>query len=301
MAKKPDPPRWVSIKEALKTFALAEHGTQGQRHIKPLHWYVACRLVVEGGFHPDDIVPRPPFRAEQKKGCWLLHHDPDAAIPGERTVLGGLKTKDVDVVVAMNGIGPCVAVSMKGTLNAFRNLTNRMEEAAGDCTNVHIAYPALVYSFWNVMRANREGTLPPDAPKNLKPDDDGNCRPEDIAVSHDGTPATQIVRYHFALEGLTGRSGVREEPSRYEAVGLTLVSVGPPADLVGDVHAVYPAADSELNYQRMFEYIYAQYDLRFIYQAPALESKTRRLEWSPESPALAEGHDLDYEARVGIE
>ena len=44
-------------------------------------------------------------------------------------MLGGLKTKDVDVVVSKPGIGPCVAVSIKGTLNAFRNLTNRMEEA----------------------------------------------------------------------------------------------------------------------------------------------------------------------------
>ena len=75
---------------------------------------------------------------------------------GERTILGGLKTKDVDVVVAKHGIGPVMAVSMKGTLNAFRNLTNRMEEAVGDCTNLHISYPALVYGFLQVMRANRE-------------------------------------------------------------------------------------------------------------------------------------------------
>ena len=58
-------------------------------------------------------------------------------------MLGGLKTKDVDVVVSKPGIGPCVAVSIKGTLNAFRNLTNRMEEAVGDCTNLHISYPNL--------------------------------------------------------------------------------------------------------------------------------------------------------------
>ena len=27
--------------------------TQSQEHIKPLHWHIACRLVIEGGFHPD--------------------------------------------------------------------------------------------------------------------------------------------------------------------------------------------------------------------------------------------------------
>ncbi len=59
----------------------------------------------------------------------MLVHDPESAAGGELTVLGGLKTKDVDVVVSKPGIGPCVAVSIKGTLNAFRNLTNRMEEA----------------------------------------------------------------------------------------------------------------------------------------------------------------------------
>lgn len=54
-----------------------------------------------------------------------------------------------------DGIGPCIAVSMKGSLNAFRDLTNRLEEAVGDCTNIHIAYPALVYGFMHVGHANR--------------------------------------------------------------------------------------------------------------------------------------------------
>lgn len=77
----------------------------------------------------------------------MLVHDPERAAGGELTVLGGLKTKDVDVVVTKPAIGPCIAVSIKGTLNAFRNLTNRMEEAVGDCTNLHISYPNLVYGF----------------------------------------------------------------------------------------------------------------------------------------------------------
>lgn len=63
-------------------------------------------------------------------------------------------------MVAINGIGPYIAVSMKGTLNAFRNLTNRMEEAVGDCTNLHITYPGLVYAFLTVLRANQEGPVP---------------------------------------------------------------------------------------------------------------------------------------------
>ncbi len=82
-------------------------------------------------------------------------------------MLGGLKT---DVVVSKPGIGPCVAVSIKGTLSAFRNLTNRMEEAVGDCTNLHISYPNLVYGFLHVIRANPEGPLAVEAAHFLKAD-----------------------------------------------------------------------------------------------------------------------------------
>lgn len=69
---------------------------------------------------------------------------------GERTVLGGLKTKNVDVVVTREGIGPVLAVSCK-----LRNLTNRMEETIGECTNLHITYPALVLGYLVLLRANR--------------------------------------------------------------------------------------------------------------------------------------------------
>ncbi len=56
--------RWLDLHEALERFVRAEHGTHGQRHIKPLHWYIACRLCLEGGFDPDQITPRPPFRVQ---------------------------------------------------------------------------------------------------------------------------------------------------------------------------------------------------------------------------------------------
>lgn len=49
---------------------------ESERHIKPLHWYVACRLVVEGGFDPDEIVPRPPFRVTRKGKRLVLVHGP---------------------------------------------------------------------------------------------------------------------------------------------------------------------------------------------------------------------------------
>ena len=35
---------WIALADALKHFAVYEGRTQTQRHIKPIHWYVACRL-----------------------------------------------------------------------------------------------------------------------------------------------------------------------------------------------------------------------------------------------------------------
>lgn len=107
--------QWVSLREALTAFVENVSGHQGSGHIKPLHWYVACRLVVEGGFSPDDITPRPPFEIRDRGKRRILEYLPNSGGGGERTVLGGLKTKAVDVTVTKNGIGPVIAVSMKGT------------------------------------------------------------------------------------------------------------------------------------------------------------------------------------------
>ena len=94
------------------------------------------------------------MQAENGRNGPRLTYDESVANNSEATVFGALKTKDIDVVAAKDGIGPCLAVSMKGGLNAFRDLTNRLEEAVGDRTNIHIVYPAPVYGFMHVFRAN---------------------------------------------------------------------------------------------------------------------------------------------------
>ena len=53
---------------AFRHFAEFEGRTQTQAHIKPLHGYVTCRLVLEGGFHPSELTPRPPLRVETAGG-----------------------------------------------------------------------------------------------------------------------------------------------------------------------------------------------------------------------------------------
>lgn len=276
--------QWVTLREALKAFTRHSAGTQSAGHIKPLHWHVACRLVLEGGFRPDDLTPRPPLRVAVRQGAQVLEYDPRNAGSGERTVYGGLKTKSVDVVVTKEGLGPLVAVSIKGTLNAFRNLTNRMEEAAGDCANLHIAYPALVYGFLHVLKANREG---------------GGVKPNDVAIRRNGTVVDAICRYHDVLTRLTRRESLRNEVSKYEAVALALASADAPS--LGEWIADYPPPRSPLLFSDFFERLYREYDLRFVYSAPALVHATRRIEWAPGSPALQQLGAADYQPRLAAQ
>lgn len=280
----PESPALTSLKEALVRFAFPDSTVQTSRHIRALHWYVACRLVIEGGFDPDRILPRPPISVKRSRHGNFLYHDPDSARSGERTILGGLKTKKLDVTVTIPTIGPVLAVSLKGTHNAFRNLTNRMEEAAGDCTNLHMAYPALVYGFWHVLRANEADDPEPTA--HFRLDDDGYSM-QDLAFLRGGKLTEAIQRYHHALERLSDRDDLRDHPSRYEACGLTLVrSRGGPVEC--GVYAGYPVPGSLLDYNRMFQRLYSIYDRRFVYNAPALRSRTAREVWDQESPLLTD-------------
>jgi hypothetical protein len=272
--------------DACRGFAQPEGRTQSAGHIRPMHWYVACRLVIEGGFNPEYIKPRPPFRMQKKGRSLFLHCDRSVATGSEATLFGGLKTKDVDVVVALPGIGPCVAISMKGTLNAFRNLTNRLEEAVGDCTNIHIAYPGLVYGFLHILRANREGPIPKSAEEILKPDPKtGLVKAADTALRANGDVTGFIQTYHNAMARLSDRKDLRDDLSRYEAVAILLIS-GEDV-LPGSVVTSYPPTDSVLSFSNFFPAIYRQYDMRYVYGAPNLRTVTRRHFWHPESPALA--------------
>lgn len=277
---------WISEADALSHFATYDGPTQSQQHIKPLHWYVACRLVLEGGFHPDDITPRPPFVVTKRKKSFVLSHDPSTATGGEQTVLGGLKTKNVDVVVTKKGLGPVMAVSCKGMTGAFRNLTNRMEETIGECTNLHITYPALVFGYLFVIRANKlieeavSETSEDSAPAGKK------LAKNDIAMQEGGQPVESIFRFHSALRELAGRRGIRNDVSRYEAVSLAMVDLDKPT--TGDVLASFPKHDSPLRIENFFETMYLRYDERFVYAAPDLKKVTERIEWAPDSPVFSE-------------
>jgi hypothetical protein len=303
--------------------------------------------VIEGGFHPDEVTPRPPFRVEPRKGKPpLLIYDEASAGHGEQTLLGGLKTKNVDVVVTKRNLGPVLAVSCKGVMGAFRNLTNRMEELIGECTNLHISMPTLVLGYVVVLRANRtvqqvletaveddelahdeaaaieldeeladEAAVPVedviDAAAEEVGEVDGDARVDapkereikanDIAITDQGVVVEGIVRFHNALREIARRRGIRNDSSRYEAIAMALVEMDRARR--GELVATYPEADSLLRLERFFQQLYAQYDERFVVSAPLLADRpegTRRLAWSPNSPALTDVVP-DYEVRLGVE
>ena len=277
----------IGLRAALSNFIDSDE-TQSQSHIKRLHSHIAQRLVLEGGFNPDHIVPHPPFRIEpvshRRTAGNRLIYVPDVADEKELTILGGLKTKAVDVVVTQRTTGPCLAISVKGTLNAFRNLTNRMEEAAGDCTNIHIAYPNLIYGFFHVLKANRA---------------EGVSKMNDAAIDEAGNVVDSIIRYHDAMARLTGRRDVRNEVSRYEAVCLALVDTQ--AGSRGDVMETFPSPESVIQFVRFFDRLYEIYDLRYVYSAPAIRASTERMEWAADSPAFTTPGIEHFRPRIGVE
>lgn len=269
MDQKLTAPELTTMDAAVARFHALE-GLRGQHHVKPMHQYVAMRLVVEGGFLPEEISPRPPLSSTTVGRRGKLRIDEEASDTREETVLGGLKTKAVDVVVAKDRVGPVICVSVKGTGGAFRNLTNRMEEAIGDCTNLHMTYPALVYGFLHLIKCNRAG--------------DSGVLGNDISIGADGCATDAVMRYHDVLAGLTGRQLVRNEISKYEAVALLMVDASPgtPAAYAG-----FPPSDSTTRFEDFFPRIYRIYDQRFPYVAASMKG-VERVAWDAASPAFAD-------------
>ena len=185
---------------------------------------------------------------------------------------------------------------------AFRNLTNRMEETIGECTNLHITYPAMVFGYLFIIRANRAAAVVAE----LAADERVPARTlaaNDIAVQRGGEPVESILRFHAALRELTGRRGIRNDGSRYEAVALALIETTGAG--TGEVLAGFPPHDSPLRLDQFFQALYLRYEERYLYGAPELKAVTQRLTWSPTSPVLSQTESgvigfpaLDYAPRL---
>ena len=216
----------------------------------------------------------------------------------KRRFSAGLKTKNVDVVINKDGLGPVLAVSCKGMTGAFRNLTNRMEETIGECTNLHITYPALVFGYLFIIRANRktdpsDQEIPRPSERQVR-----QIAPNDIALMDSDRPVESIIRFHSALGALTGRCGIREDASRYEAISLAMIDTLDSG--IGQPLSDFPPADSPLRLEISLKPSISATTSATSTARRISSRKPRRIEWSPDSPALNSdvGNRLDYEIRL---
>lgn len=259
-------PAFLQIESALKAFVSALI-TQDQGHIKPLHKYLSLRLVIEGGFQPEELSPRPPLVSNKVGNRHFLSIDSSFENSSERTIVGGVKSKNVDIVINKAGIGPVIAISVKGTGNAFRNLTNRMEEIIGDCANIHMMYPGLIYGFLHVIKANHA--------------DQPNVGTNDVCIDRQGNVVSSILRWHNVLSELTGRKMLTDDAMRYEAISLILAETLTPNE--GQLFTTFPDQGSPLRLERFFGQLYSLYDLRFAYKL-SRDISVKRVEWAEDSP-----------------
>jgi len=235
-------------------------GTQSGEHIKPIHAYCGARLVLEGGFPPEWVGPRPPLVSKRVSNqVFELERSNKTADRVERRILGGIKYKSVDVTAVVNGLGPAIGISAKSTGNAFRNLTNRMEEALGECTNVHLMYPGFVFGFLHLIKFCKLSET---------------ANPQDSSFAEDDCPLPSIARYHEVLVALSGRSTITDPGMRYESVALLVYRCrkGRAA-----IWPSYPPLDSPVHFSRFFSRLYNMYDLRFAYPDP--DGPNIRKEW----------------------
>ena len=120
-----------------------------------------------------------------------------------------------------------------------------------------------------------------------------------MALAADGQPVEALLRFHAALTEMTGRLGVRDDFSRYEAVGMALVDTQP--GIAGQLVQDFPSADSRISFKGFFDTLYQRYDERYVVGAPRLQSRTRRTAWAADSPAFQDWpamSALDYEIRL---
>jgi hypothetical protein len=270
--------------------ACVEKTTQGQDHIKPLHRHFAMRLVLEGGFLPEEVTPHPPFQYRKRGDRHLLELNESLGSKKEQTVIGGVKTKDIDVVVCKTDVGPVVALSFKATQNAFRNLTNRMEEAVGDCTNLHLRYPALVYGFYHVILANRASQI----------GQHGLVRsPNDVSIADDGKVNSQVGRYVSAIQALSNRKNQWEPPSGYESVAVDFIESAP--TIVGQSFESGIDPESSIHRANFMANLLRSYDLRYPFLADSI-GRLKRIAWDEKSPlfqAIQNNSNQNLDAALG--
>lgn len=251
--------------------------TQSGGHISPLHQHVAARLVLEGGFRPEWVKPRPGLASEHiKEEFATLTLDAASANTSEAKIVGGMRTKDVDVTIASPTLGPVLGVSAKSTANAFRNLTNRAEEAPGDAANIHMMYPGFSFGFVHCI-------------KFVTVEMAGGDR-KNASFENDGTPSQQLCRFHDMLSSLLGRFHIHDPDAKFESVALVVYRCPSNPGEKAALYQPYPAKESPLHYSKFYGRLYQTYDIRFGFRYKAYE----RRKWEMANP-----YSLSIDSELG--
>lgn len=247
-------------------------GTQSNEHIRPINAYCAARFVLEGGIPPEWISPRPPLASKKiANSVHSIEYSAASETQSEREVLGGIRYKKLDVTAVVNGLGPAMGVSTKSTGNAFRNLTNRMEEAIGECTNIHLMYPGFVFGFLHLIKFS-------------KVSESGSI--QDASFGEDDQPLASLTRYHDVLAALSGRALITDAGSRYESVALIVYRC---RNGKSEIWPNYPLPESPVHFSKFFQRLYDLYDLRFAYPSP--NGPNIRKSWKVQGTSIPERFD----------
>lgn len=234
------------LDEASERLFDEEVSTESQGHVKPFHDYVALRLILEGGFLPEEMTPRMPlWSSKENLTEHRLGYDKSCSIGGEANVLGEYRSKETDVVVNDDEAGPVLGVSVKSTGESFRNLTNRIEEMAGDAANAHGWYPGFVYGFLHVIKR---------VPLSEELED------SDDASYVNGEPRDRLYRYADMLEGIGGRKGIHESRDKYESTCLIVLDR---VDGNVVIDKEFPDEERSIHFSNFFESLYKVYDRRY--------------------------------------
>jgi hypothetical protein len=88
---------------------------------------------------------------------------------------------------------------------------------------------------------------------------------------------------------------IRADTKRSRSRWSTYVAIRPG---ISSTHSL--RRTSPLRLERFFDGLYRQYDERNVVSAPDLATRNRRIEWSPDSPALTDRlpENLDYDVRI---
>lgn len=260
----------TTLEEAVRQLCSGKKIQSGE-HIKPLHNYCAARLVVEGGFPPEWVNPRPRWPAPEQATLFtsFVIQSEGPNVPS-RAYLAGSSIRTL--------MSP-LSFPTSAQLWLFRRRTPEMLSGTsptgwkrlwGECTNIHLMYPGFVFGFLHLIKFAKLSEV----------------EKTDASFTEKGDPLPAFRRYHEVLISLSGRSTLTEPGIRYEAVALLAYRC---REGKTEIVKGYPPESSPVHFSKFFQKLYDLYDLRYGYPDP--DGPNIRKEWRIQDPRAGKAFD----------